>query len=60
VIAGAESAARQALAARVSAVPMGRLSVQLPSLLPVLTDTDVFLTAAGNSMLEALASGFRR
>jgi len=57
VIAGAESAARQALAARVSAVPMGRLSVQVPSLLPVLTDTDVFLTAAGNSMLEALALG---
>jgi len=57
VVAGAESAARQQLAKSVSGLPVARLSIQLPSLLPVLANADAFLTAAGNSMLEALALG---
>lgn len=59
IVVGAAHPAPDAVAARVVGVPRRTLHRQVPTLVPLMRDAHVVLTAAGNAMTEAVAAGRR-
>jgi len=59
IVVGAAHPAPDAVSARVLGVPRRSLHRQLPSLVPLIANAHVVLTAAGNAMTEAVAAGRR-
>jgi len=59
IVVGAAHPAPDAVAARVVGAPHRTLHRQVPSLMPLIRNAHVVLTAAGNAMTEAVAAGRR-